>query len=317
MFKSLRDTAGNPLAADYEWIFRSIDRLDSDSDGVPDDLEEPMKLNPFNPDSDGNGIPDGMEDFDKDGLPTAWEILLGIDPRNRDTNGDGVPDGDEDFDRDGLVNLQEIPIGTDPTLHDTDGDGWNDETEATSGSDPLNPASRPQSWYIARPSPTITRPVLTGALGEGIGMTVAQPPLSITVAPQFDQVGGGFFVAQPFVQLTRAELQSGILASSGMVVAQPQVVVTRPAQTGQTGEFGLTVARPPLLITVPLAPGTQNGAIILAFPPIRLLPAPAALVPRLQSVVPFTGGKGSKVSVSRPLGNPPSSENVRQVNSKE
>lgn len=50
-------------------------------------------------DSDGDGIPDRVEDRDGDGRVDAGET----DPRRRDSDRDGVPDGLEDRDRDGRV----------------------------------------------------------------------------------------------------------------------------------------------------------------------------------------------------------------------
>src|SRR5262249_14638897 len=70
-------------------------------------------------------------DDDQDGL-TAWrEWLAGTDPYNPDTNGNGILDGieetgtasalDPDTDNDGLSNAAELRLGTDPYNPDTDG----------------------------------------------------------------------------------------------------------------------------------------------------------------------------------------------------
>ena len=103
-------------------------------------------------DTDGDGIPDGMErlahgsspylsDTDGDGIPDAVEIgRYGTDPALADTNGDGIPDGTAvsrgldpagaDFDGDGLSDADEILVhGTDPCTVDTDGDGLSDADE--------------------------------------------------------------------------------------------------------------------------------------------------------------------------------------------
>ncbi len=104
----------------------------------------------------------GAADCDNDGLTNSEELVEGTDPYNEDTDGDGIHDGPEtdnnsnpldpcdplqnwgyngyvatnaiwaaaDCDGDGLTNADEITAGTDPYNADTDGDG------ALDGSDP-------------------------------------------------------------------------------------------------------------------------------------------------------------------------------------
>ncbi|MCA9901473.1 MAG: protein kinase [Ardenticatenaceae bacterium] len=88
-------------------------------------------------------------DDDNDGLTGDREIVLGSDPFNEDTDGDGLLDGFEvntygtdplrpDTDGDGLTDLAEIEqYSTDPTLADTDLDGASDGQEVANGTDPL------------------------------------------------------------------------------------------------------------------------------------------------------------------------------------
>ncbi len=83
------------------------------------------------PDSDGDGLPDYIEDFittnpndqdtDADGMPDWWEIWYGLNPR-RDIGRDGASG---DFDNDGISNLQEYLDGTNPA------DGLNGGTSST------------------------------------------------------------------------------------------------------------------------------------------------------------------------------------------
>lgn len=68
---------------------------DSDGDGIPDDVEVALGLNPNNP-------VDAVDDADQDGLITLDEIAFGTDIFVADTDGDGIKDGDE------------VEAGTDP-----------------------------------------------------------------------------------------------------------------------------------------------------------------------------------------------------------
>ncbi len=113
--------------------------LDTDGDGLTDDIEAQLNLNPNNPDTNGNGILDGYEDRDSDELTNIYEIVYGYNPGQADTDGNGTDDSQEDSDGDGLTNLEEITAGTDPTNADSDGDGMTDGYEVDFGLDPNNP----------------------------------------------------------------------------------------------------------------------------------------------------------------------------------
>jgi hypothetical protein len=140
----LADRAGNVIAAPYVSSFRVYGFADSDQDGVPDDLEPSLNLDPNNPDTNNNNISDGLEDFDGDGLPNVGEVVLNTNPRERDTDGNGIPDGLEDTDFDGLNNGQEVRAGTNPALADTDSDGVSDTTEIAELTNPLDRSSVPK-----------------------------------------------------------------------------------------------------------------------------------------------------------------------------
>lgn len=94
--------------------------LDSDGDGLSDELETYIKTNKNIIDTDGDGLSDYQEVVD-----------LGTDPLKADTDGDGVSDYDEDQDGDALTNGYEYSIGTNPTNEDTDNDLLNDNEEVT------------------------------------------------------------------------------------------------------------------------------------------------------------------------------------------
>jgi large repetitive protein len=78
-------------------------------------------------DTDGDGLPDDLEDRNHNGQVDSGET----DPNDSDTDDDGILDGVEDTDHDGGVDESE----TDPCNPDTDGDGIQDGTESgvTSG----------------------------------------------------------------------------------------------------------------------------------------------------------------------------------------
>jgi hypothetical protein len=99
---------------------------DSDGDGISDDEEIRLGMNP-------NNAADTLLDLDHDGLNALEEYRAGTDPRNPDTDGDGISDGDEVKCTRGFC--------TNPLLADSDGDGVRDGTELATGSDPTNAAS--------------------------------------------------------------------------------------------------------------------------------------------------------------------------------
>ena len=109
-------------------------RIDTDKDGMPDWWEISVGLNRYSAigDNGANGDPD------KDGLNNYYEWLAGTNPFDKDTDRDGVSDFNEDADGDGLSNGQEQNVTrTDAGLLDTDDDGRNDADELHASTDPL------------------------------------------------------------------------------------------------------------------------------------------------------------------------------------
>lgn len=107
------------------------------------DTDPKTRTDPTNPDSDGDGLRDGAEDWNVDGARSAKPlagaaeamavavsptepIWLETDPTRADSDSDGLPDGEEG-DRDGDVLL--APRESDPLRDDTDGDGVSDADE--------------------------------------------------------------------------------------------------------------------------------------------------------------------------------------------
>lgn len=140
---SITDQAGNTLLAGITQTFLVLGQEDSDRDGLPDGAEADLGTDPFDPDTDDDGILDGDEDGDADGIETRLELVLGFNPAAGDTDGDGIPDGAEDQDGDGLPDVEEARAGTNLQGIDSDGDGFDDNLEVLSGSNPLMPDSVP------------------------------------------------------------------------------------------------------------------------------------------------------------------------------
>ncbi|MDD5327671.1 MAG: hypothetical protein PHY02_07650 [Phycisphaerae bacterium] len=115
---------------------------DTDNDGLSDgDEVNTYGADPLKTDSDGDGISDWNEvvggtepgEFDSDGdlLSDSWEIGYGLNPLVMDNIY-------SDTDGDGLTLLKELIYSTNPTQPDTDSDGTNDGAEATQGSYPAS-----------------------------------------------------------------------------------------------------------------------------------------------------------------------------------
>lgn len=130
---------------------------DTDGDGLPDgvELNSENPTDPLDDDSDDDGLLDGEEDADADGILDDTES----NPNDEDTDNDSLTDdievrGDNptnpnnaDTDDDGLSDSQEDSNKngrqdddeTDPNVADTDRGGINDYVEVQTGFDPLDP----------------------------------------------------------------------------------------------------------------------------------------------------------------------------------
>jgi len=112
--QTLEDIDGDGLSNTFEEE-RGLDpnAIDSDGDGIPDGIELLHDLNPLEPnlpsevqpDGDSDGLSDSVEnkygtnpaeaDGDRDQLSDAYELMLGQDPTRPDTDDDGLLDGYE------------------------------------------------------------------------------------------------------------------------------------------------------------------------------------------------------------------------------
>lgn len=94
-----------PVVMDFTIVPPPV--LDSDGDGLDDELEIEMGTNPFGADSDGDGLTDGFE-----------VLTSGTNPLLYDTNGNNCPDGEEmlqlcapcpsDLNQDGIVSVTDV-----------------------------------------------------------------------------------------------------------------------------------------------------------------------------------------------------------------
>ncbi|MFC4440318.1 MULTISPECIES: VWA domain-containing protein [Natrialbaceae] len=106
-----------------------IDGLeDFDDDNVTNYHEGRFDTDPFEPDTDGDGLPDHFE--------VQYPEL---DQTSADTRDDGVDDAEWDADDDGLTNYEEYEAGTNSLIADEDRDELNDSRELEIGTDPHDP----------------------------------------------------------------------------------------------------------------------------------------------------------------------------------
>jgi len=139
---------GNEDALEYRMIGSREWNDAKASRRQPSLVELDAVLDPLDPDSDGDGIPDGEE------------IAEGMNPASLDSDGDGLSDAEEaaaglhgglrDSDFDGLDDADELALGTDPLDPDSDGDGLLDgEEHSIVLTDVLSPAGSPPDTELA------------------------------------------------------------------------------------------------------------------------------------------------------------------------
>ncbi|MGB1979789.1 MAG: BspA family leucine-rich repeat surface protein [Flavobacteriaceae bacterium] len=146
--KDIPEDLDGDFIADIEEVILGTDpnNPDTDGDGVIDG-EDDFPLDPdYSNDNDGDGIPDELDpDDDNDGTLDQQDAFPNDPKEQLDTDGDGIGDNkDTDDDNDGYTDLDETLQGTDPKNPnekpvDSDGDGISDFLEILQGTDPNNP----------------------------------------------------------------------------------------------------------------------------------------------------------------------------------
>lgn len=159
---SADDTDGDDLPDDWEELFFPGDLTklsgkggaDNDMDGSSDLQEFERATDPTDPDSDDDGLSDGVETNDGNFIDAT---ATGTSPNETDSDNDGIDDKDEidategeatnptksDSDGDGLEDGDEFARGTSPNDDDSDNDTFLDGDELSAGFDPLDPNSNP------------------------------------------------------------------------------------------------------------------------------------------------------------------------------
>ncbi|WP_434299375.1 adventurous gliding motility protein AgmC [Corallococcus exiguus] len=142
----------NSTTATTTFTVNTAGTVDSDNDGLTDEEEILVGTDPNNPDTDGDGIPDGIE-----------VKVGGTDPLDSDSDDDGILDGNEDKDHDGVVDADE----TDPNNPDTDGDGLTDGVELGL-TEPQGDDTDPSKFVADKDPSTKTNPLDDDSDDDGL-----------------------------------------------------------------------------------------------------------------------------------------------------
>lgn len=169
---------------------------DSDGDGVDDIHEAGTSAWEANPrDLDGDGTPDYLDqDSDGDGFSDTDESGGGKNPA--DTDGDGMWDGaDTDADGDGITDATEATYGTDRLNPDSDGDGFTDGAELAAGTNPADSNSVIEGIYVTVEERTtvekgfeFTLSVSQGDIGFLLDTTCSMSSTLSSMSSEFSQI---------------------------------------------------------------------------------------------------------------------------------
>ena len=153
--------------------------IDSDGDGLTDEIEEMADTDPFDADTDDDGILDGVEDKNHNGVVNTGES----DPRKIDTDNDGIQDGTElgytlgdigpDTDTSKFEPDLDPTTTTNPLKSDTDGDGWDDGEEDINHNGQVDPGETDPDDITSRPEhPPLANAGPDQIVDEGVTITL-------------------------------------------------------------------------------------------------------------------------------------------------
>jgi alpha-tubulin suppressor-like RCC1 family protein len=174
----------------------SLPDFDSDHDGLTTAQEQAAGTDPNNPDTDGDGLPDG------------WEVTHGLNPLVDDSQAD--PDGD------GFTNAQEYANGTDPRDY-YNGASFN--FSISSGSGQVSPAN---TWL---PQPLVAQ------VTNGSGAPLANAPVVFSVS----QAGSGLSATSGGATSASIVVRTDSTGSAAAYYHQASTPDTPAAVGAQTG----------------------------------------------------------------------------------
>lgn len=183
-----------------------------------------------------------VQDRDEDCLPDDLELALGLDPDDPDTDGDGIPDGEEDFDGDGLSNCLEAQLCTDPADIDTDDDGISDFIEILIGTDPCTPNDDPPIQFF--PSAPLDLFVGKSASLE-VFLSQLSPSGGLSVVLTSDDPGVATVNASVFIPQGQTANTAARAVITAVAPGSTIILASAPGQTtaavvvnvGETGTF--------------------------------------------------------------------------------